>query len=461
MCDTSDASQSMQDAVERGEDTLPAAAGAARPGTTRRRFIGGSLAALASSELGLGRALAAATASGPATIDLWLGVGPDSAKVYRQLLDRFHAANPDITVRVNSFGEYEPLQTALQAAIAGKRPPAIAQIGFDIIQYAARFLPHLKVDAAAAAAGVDGAHFLADSFSPQMLSLGRVNGQDVLPQLIGSPYLFYNRDVLAAAGIEQAPDTWPALRTVAQRVTAKTGKPCFSMAEKGYFWAYQGLIESNGALLLAREGDRYVTQIDQPGAIEAMQLMADMVLEDKSALYLGDAQAGVDYQNGNLPMMIGFSSQVAGAVAAGKFRVGTAPLPAWPGKARRIPMAGSGFMVFDVGDAPAQAAAWRLVAFFCDPAVQAAFTKGTGYPPTRLGVAEDPAYLGPFYKDNPLFGPDIAQLAVAVPWISFPGRNGPQALQVLDETRDHIFSGESVAAVMKAAAGQINDLINS
>src|SRR5262249_14946025 len=158
------------------------------------------------------------------------------------------------------------------------------------------------------------------------------------------------------------PATWPALRECAARITAKTGRPCFSIPEKGYFWAYQALVESNGALVLTPNGDRFETQIGQPAAIEAMQLMADMVLKHKTALSLTDSQAGVDYQNGPLPMITGFGSQVAGAVKAGRIQVGTAPLPGWPGKPRRIPVAGNGFMFFEVPDAQL-AAAWKLVEF--------------------------------------------------------------------------------------------------
>jgi len=435
----------------------------------RRDVLGGSAALLAGSIAGslstgltcTGARAATATPDKPVAIEYWIGVGVDSSKAYQAILADFRRAHPNFDVKLNNYSDYGPLNTALQAAIAGRKPPALAEIGFDLIRYTAAFLPHIGVEDAAKAAGEDGSTFLSDNFSQKILALGQVGGvQHLLPQLIGSPYLFYNQDAFARAGIERPPATWPDLRECARRITAKTGRPCFSIPEKGYFWAYQALIESNGALLLTQGRDRYGTQLGDPAAIEAMQLMADMVLRDKTALYLGDAQAGADYQNGDLPMITGFSSQVVGAVKAGRFKVGTAPLPGWPGKPKRIPVAGSGFMFFDVGEAE-RGAAWTLAKFMCEPAAQTMFTKGTGYPPTRLGVADNPTYLGSFYKDNPLFGPDIAQLDSVVPWISFPGQNGPQASKVLDETRDRIFAGQDVASVLQSSAKQISELINT
>ncbi len=431
----------------------------------RRKVLGGALALLAGSAADLSSPLAGARAANtaaeePVRIDYWIGVGADSANAYKAILAEFRRVYPSIDVKLNNYTEYEPLNSALQAAIAGHKPPALVGVGFDVIRYTAAFLPHLTVREAAKAAGDDGAKFLSDNFSPKVLALGQVDGvQHIIPQLIGSPYLFYNQDVLAHAGVERAPLTWPEIRECAQRVTAKTGKPCFSIPEKGYFWAYQALIESNGAILLTHDGERYGTELDHPAAIEAMQLMADMVLKDKTALYLSDSQAGADYQNGDLPIITGFSSQVVGAVKAGRLKVGTAPLPGWPGKPKRIPLAGSGLMFFDVPE-PERQAAWTLAKFLCEPAAQTMFTKGTGYPPTRLGIVDDPAYLGTFYKENPLFEPDIVQLGSVVPWISFPGRNGPQALNVLGETRDRIFAGQGVQEVMRSAAKQIIELIN-
>src|SRR5262245_37033 len=108
--------------------------------TSRRTFLGGTIALLSGSLLRAPAALAQAAAA-PVTIEYWIGLGVDSSRVVEALLAKFHAANPGITVKLNNYTSYEPLGTALQAAIAGKRPPAVASVGFDTLRYTSAFLP--------------------------------------------------------------------------------------------------------------------------------------------------------------------------------------------------------------------------------------------------------------------------------------------------------------------------------
>lgn len=393
------------------------------------------------------------------TIDYWIGLGPDSTKATRTLVDGFRRAKPNITVNFKSYGQYGPLNTALQAALAARRPPALANIGFSDIAFAAEFFPHVTIeDQLKAVLGDRAEGYLSDTFAPEILALGNSGGvQHLLPFLIGTPYLFYNRDAYAEAGLSSPPATWPELREHAGALTKQSGRASFSIPEKGYFWAYQSLVESNGALVLTEQDGRQVTQIDQPEAAEALQFMADMIRKDKSAAYLEEEQGGASYQSGTLPMLTGFSSQVAGAVDGGRFRVGTAPLPLWEGKERRIPVAGNGFMFFNV-DAKQRAAAWQLVEFMLRPDSLLSWTAATGYPPTRKGLLDTAPFQG-FYEENPLFNVDIQQLEDVVPWVSFPGKDGPKALEELSETRDRIYVGQDTRTVLGNAAKRINELI--
>jgi len=400
-----------------------------------------------------------ATTGSRTSIDFWVGLGAASTGVMQGIVKRFNDANPRVTVQLKSYGDYKPLTEALQAAVAAKKPPALAGIGFDYLTYLAQNIPHLTIDDAAKR-DTGATTFLTDTFTPDILNLGKVDGvQHILPLLIGGIYLYYNADLFKRAGLDRAPATWDEARDYARQLTAKTGTTGIVLYAGADFWTGQALVESNGGKVLIGAGKDARTGVDSPEAAAAMQLWADLILKDKSSVNLPDTQAEQSFPAGQVAMMVSYGSIAAAAQKMGNFAVGSGVLPTFGTRRRQVPLAGNGFFV-TATDPAQQTAGWEFMKFFYTPEVQAEFTKGTGYPPVRKGLADDPQYLKSFYDQNAVARTEILELPDAVPWVSWPGKNGLQAAQELIDARGRILSGnQDAATAMGTAAMRINQLI--
>src|SRR5439155_1579282 len=95
--------------------------------------------------LGLTRSVGAAE---PVTIEYWHINSPTfGGPAAKELVHLFEAKHPNIKV-VEKFqpGVYTGLMQQLQVSLAAKRPPAVAQIGYNLTAYAAGQFPHVLLD---------------------------------------------------------------------------------------------------------------------------------------------------------------------------------------------------------------------------------------------------------------------------------------------------------------------------
>jgi multiple sugar transport system substrate-binding protein len=432
---------------------------ASRP-TTRRSVLKGALggAALATAATAPTRAAAAPAflQQGKLTLEYWQAFRQFDAVI--ELFERFNQASPGIRIEGKLYADYLELTQAVQAAFAAGRPPALAGVGYDYLRYAAANLPHLTI-AEAIARDPAGNAFLSQGFPENILALGRLDGvQHGMPFVIGMPYLFYNLDLFDRAGVAEGPRTWADLREISRTIKEETGAFGLYMEQTRGIWTEQALVESNGGKLLIEEGGVFRTGIDGPESVEAWQLYADLVLEDQTAAHLEFRQGEQAFNAGQVAMMIASGDSLRAAAEAG-VRLGSVPFPTFGDKPRRVPVGGNNFFIF-AQDEAAQRAAWEFVKFVNTPESLTLYTEDAGYPPAMTALIDDSAYLAPYYEANPLVRPELAQLADAVPWTSWPGDSGLEIVGALVDMRERILLGsQAVPAAVAETAEQVNALI--
>jgi multiple sugar transport system substrate-binding protein len=391
-------------------------------------------------------------------IDFWQ-VYPGGSEIFRGINKGFRKENVGVDV-TEIPGAYQGLAQKLQAAIAAGEPPAVVQVGYDALRYAAGVLPHLSADEAARRSR-GGESWVSGSFARNILALGTVDGElHFLPYSISTPVLWYNEDALERAGVQEPPRTWEEVREDARRVSERTDLLGLTMT--GYLWNMQAAVESNGARVLADTGDGLRCEIDSPEAVEATRALAEMALEDKSASFpaLAQVQQTIGNFAGGKAAMLLESSAAFGIFRKGaKFPFGSATFPTWGEKPRRVPAGGNALGIFAKEEAQ-QAAAWEYIRFLLSPEALTAWDKETGYVPPLWEVAEDPRYLGGYYEENAAARAGLEQLEGVVPWASFPGQDGLQANKEIEDAFSRIFTGEQeVAPAYEQAAKKINGLI--
>ena len=405
--------------------------------------------------LGLARSVGAAE---PVTIEYWHINSPTfGGPAAKELVQLFEARHPDIKV-VEKFqpGVYTGLMQQLQVSLAARRPPAVAQIGYNLTAYAAGQFPHVLLDKYRKS---DPAFF--KGIPDNIMALGVLGGTlHGIPFGVSTPVMYYNADLFKAAGLnpDQPPQTWDDLQRQGAIIRQKTGKLAVYLQQPNDEWIDQTLIWGNGGRPLSEDGKR--VGWDAPEAVEAMQMWQDMVNKSKIAANLTWEEGLQAFLSGHVAMCLTtIGRQEHMRRNASGFQVRAVPVPRFGSKPLATATGGNVLMIF-ASDPAQEKAAWEWIKFVLSPEGATVWTKGTGYLPPRAELANDPRYLKPFFDEAPLMKAALQTFPYAKPWVSFPGPRGLEITKILIKARDEVLEGKRPAElILKEAAQQANALL--
>lgn len=396
----------------------------------------------------------------PVTVEFWhVHSETFGGPAIRQIVENFNIENPDIKV-IPRFhpGMYLGLTQSLHAALAANAPPELTQLGNNWVEYGAANFPHITIEDILDNEGRE----LLNSLPEPIIALGQRNGiQVAMPWSLSNPVVFYNADMFAQAGLDPAnpPQTWTQIREASIAIKEKTGNYGLYIQEPGDFWAQQALIESNGAQLLMKTGNDWITGIDSVESIEAFQLYADMVLTDQTAIHAPWEQGVNAFIGGKIGMVITTIARRNHIEGSANFNLAAAPFPSFDDKQTRLP-AGGNVLMITANETDRQQAAWKFIKYLHEAEPTTLWIKGTGYVPLISDIAKDPNFLKPFMDENPIMSVAMDQVGNTVPWVNFPGANAMRIEQILIDTRAAILTGQKeVADALREAAQSINELL--
>lgn len=152
---------------------------------------------------------------GRTTVRMWSWYGEQQDE-WPRLIEAFEEANPSITIENRLFGTPDQYLPALAAAVSGGDVPEI-------------FAPHIRA-LSYGEAGISadlnaelGSDFLTDFFQSTIDEYTLDGKQYALGWMAQTFGIFYNPDLMAAAGVTGEPETWDDLIAAAAAVNA-TGK---------------------------------------------------------------------------------------------------------------------------------------------------------------------------------------------------------------------------------------------
>lgn len=183
----------------------------------------------------------------PTTLTFWTWV-PD----IKNEVALFEKKYPAIKVDVENVGQgaahYQKLRTALKA---GKGAPDVAQMEFQ-------YIPSFKVTDSLLNLTPYGAADLADQYVPWVWNqVKQTDGVYAIPQDSGPMGNLYREDILAKAGVTQAPTTWDEYAQDAATVKEKTGVYMSNLAS-GQAGQMLGLLWQAGVKPFGYDGDKGV-----------------------------------------------------------------------------------------------------------------------------------------------------------------------------------------------------------
>ncbi|HEY3065849.1 MAG TPA: sugar ABC transporter substrate-binding protein [Methylomirabilota bacterium] len=308
-------------------------------------------------------------------------------EVVTELLPEFERSNPGIRVTVQHV-PWTAAHEKLLTAFAGDATPDLCQLGNTWIPEFVALKALAPLDRYIAASPV----VLADDYFAGIWETNRIDGAVYgVPWYVDTRLLFYRRDLLSRAGFSAPPRSWDDWSRMLAAVHAHAGadRQAILLPLNEFEPLVALALQQDDTLL--REDGRW-GNFGSPGFRRALAFYAEMFQRGWAPAIVSAAVTNVwtDFGRGR------FVFYVSGPWNIGELRRRlpaeqqdtwmTAPLPGPDGPGASI-AGGSSLVVFRASRH--QAAAWRLVEFLSQPAVQRRFHALTGdLPPRRAAWAD-------------------------------------------------------------------------
>ncbi|MGB3371713.1 MAG: ABC transporter substrate-binding protein [Rhodococcus sp. (in: high G+C Gram-positive bacteria)] len=376
----------------------------------RRKFLaltgtlaaGAALAACSSP----GSSSSGEAASGDAsTINFWSNHPGKSQAFEQELIARFQAENPDLTVNLIDGGKnYEEVSQKFNAALSGNDVPDVVVLS-DVWWFNYALTGAIEpLDGHFDAAGVDSSDYV-DS----LLADYNWNGNHwALPYARSTPLFYYNKAVWAQAGLpDRGPATWQEFDEWGPRIQAVVGggklAHGWGNAVDYLGWTFEGPIWTFGGAY----SDGFELKFDDEKTIAAGQFLKDMIHTKKYAAVSSDIAN--DFGAGIIASTIASTGDLSTITQNASFEFGTAFLPSTDGQPG-CPTGGAGLAIPSKISEERKVNALRFIDFVTNGANTAYFSQNTGYMPVRKSAQEDPSEIA-FLEANPNARTAVDQLA--------------------------------------------------
>lgn len=294
--------------------------------------------------------------------------------------------------------------------------------------------------------------FIETFLSPSVLE-GKTYG---LPIAASARAMYYNKDILSKAGVENPPSTWAELQDAAKKIK-ESGQDAFGFGLQGkeietdvyYYYA----MWSMGTEILNADG---TSGLSTPGALEAAKLYKSLIdegLTEPGVTSLSREDVQNLFKQGKLGMMITapfLSNQIK--EEAPDLKYGVAAIPAGPSGARGTYGVTNSVIMFQ--NSKNKEEAWKLLDYLFQTEQRAKFTEGEGFLPVNKEVAK-----GEYFVNNA----DLAAFTALLPDARFapviPGWE--EIAQITSDAMQKIYLGkpEEIEPTLKDAAAKADAIL--
>jgi multiple sugar transport system substrate-binding protein len=345
-----------------------------------------------------------------AAIQLMLFGDPVETEGYKELIAAFEDTDPGVTVNLTPVADQDELLAKLSTAFAGGTPPDTFLINYrrygvfageDALEPVQSYLD-------------DSEAISEDEYAPAALDAFRFDGETLtcMPQNVSSLVVYYNADLFEEVGLERpaAGWTWDDFLAAAKALT--TGDN-YGVGVEPSVIRVAPFAWSNGGEIVDDPVTPTTLTFDDPETEEALNFFLDLQTEhgvvppQREELSL-DAESR--FLGGGLGMFMDSRKAVPTLRTIEDFEWDVAPLPVAPGGEPASILHGDAYCMS--ADSPNKEATWKFIEFAMGVEGQTILAESGRTVPSRLDVAESPAFLD---SDE---GPASSQVFVdAVPHI--------------------------------------------
>ena len=402
-----------------------------------------------------------AAADEPITIEFWHTHGETfGGPALTEIIDAFNASNDKgITVVQNVYPEYTDINTALQMALPEHKGPALSTVPFANLNYMAQNFPFVTPQSVIDKYFPEDKDYLASKYEDSILGLGTaVTGDQLgLPYGLSIPLMYYNADLLEAAGLdtEHLPTTWQEVRVYAEAIKEKTGLPglyvqlpvdTYSIIPMFYNAGVKSMFVSDG-------NGGFKSDFVTDEVVETWAWFQEMY-QNGSAVFMTNVEALSAFSAGQIGMYLTTSARI-NLFSQSESHIVSNYHPSWKDNELVVCLGGNMLVIWGETEAQ-QKAAWEFIKYALQPENMAKFDNGTGYVPPTTDVSDDMLAI----LSNPLLGDLISEKSNARQWTSWPGTNGMQIDLALVAMRDAIYNeGADARTELEKTAAEIDELL--
>ncbi len=386
---------------------------------TTTRTLSGAMALVAVGSLllaGCGQATPKASAptslKGPVTITFWNEMTGPYQPVVTAEINAFHKLHPNVTVQDVVVSNDAALRPKLFSAIVAGDPPTVSEMNPP---WATGFISsHALVPLSTFIRGPQGlSSAQLHDFYPSMLNGGKWpdGTQYLVPFNLSANIMFYNKTAFQAAGITHFPTTWTGFYNDALKLSTN-GRKAFAITLV-HSYPFLAFFYEAGGHFVGPKGQPNAAAFAPNGpAVKALTLWTNMVDHNAAVLTSGYASDTL-FGNGSSLILEATSaaSPYLKQAAAGRFTIGTAPMPSDLTSATAL--FGGYLGIFSKATPAQQLAAWEFVKFLTS-------TQGTvlwaehsqGYLPVRKSAKD---LMTSYLSAHPAQATALAALSDAKP----------------------------------------------
>ena len=320
---------------------------------------------------------------------------PERTQTLQAMVDDYEAANPGVEVEIVSLPWGQAFETFATMVAGGDVPDVVEMPDRWLALYAGNDMLMSLEDNIK-----DWEH--GDTLTQKSLDMGRYAGGTMytVPYGFYLRAMFYNRKLLAEAGIDAPPATMAEFMEASRKVSELDGKSgyCLRGGPGGLNGWIMFAATMNGSNEFFTEDGK--SRLDEPGSIEGIQFLIDMYQKGyapKDSVSWGFNEIVAGFYSGTCA----FLDQDPDALIAVAERMdaedfAVAPMPVGPaGKA--FPTIGyAGWSVFKSTEHASES--WDLVAHLSSPESNKTWAKRVGVIPIHEGADQDPYFQTDQFK---------------------------------------------------------------
>ncbi|OUO64999.1 ABC transporter substrate-binding protein [Collinsella sp. An268] len=432
---------------------------------TRRSFLTLAGLGIAGTALagcsGGGGAAAETTEDGKTVILFWNSMDGSRGDALQKVVDGFNAQSDEFEVRSEYQGSYDESTGSFFNMANGAGAPAIVQIGEQNLQAMIDSGLVANVSELISAQSFDDSDLL-----EQAVNFYTYDGaMYAMPFNCSCPVVYYNQDVLDAAGVTELPTTFEGLTAAAEAIAASSDVTPVGLYAYGY--ALDQMVTNMGGYVVNNENGRK-ERCTEVAYRDQMAVIFNWVKSLNDAGQFSPFSSGDDAISGfsqqQCAIYIDTSASARQIIDACSFNVSIGFLPVEEGaEAMGIYAGGGALCIADGLSEDVARGVMEFCAYATSPDVQATWAGDTGYFPISNGAYETET-LSAVYGEYPQLQVSAEQLRsskvnniTAGPLCS----QLPQLRTDLQTALQSVFNGGDVDEALDTAVQSTNTAIES